>query len=842
MAERTIYIDVFHDITDTATNVDPGSNLWPSLQYVGQKDVNAGFRYSVVPGSVDTLVLQNQEGSISPSNAWIEFYTDLPEDAGYIAVLYGVRYGQDAEAYATIEAKLQRRNRIAFGGTAYNEAVMRTAHAMQVYILTAERKPVPKSVEHIFKSFSWPQSFSWRSQPIALGNLVYALSKVAVKLTDGTVYSAELDWTHVNKPGYTPPSTLFGLWKLELEFSSDQATWQTYTRLPLPSEFAANGYKWVRLRLYGGGVPQNTTPVGVGEVTLTLAEEYAQEAPGSVLRIARSNLYVPRLQVYVNGVDVTRNVAHVSNTEITVLDNAAWIKEQLVPGAPVSVRIDGQQITSGVIGEMRRESYLNGDVVTVSLLRPIDMLGRSEDIEIVTKADGATGQLPFADDLGYIAYLVDAVVPGAKVLADDRTGWRPMWVWKQRPTNGEYRFVQLDSDFDWLQLYAVNNTSVLEKVQKVAEANGFMVSSFAGNLYLTPIAPYPTEPLTQLKERARILHMTADGKFFPEVRFGIPELTYSDQVPRELTLVGLADAVPEELPKLPAVFKQPDGNYTDTLHIAGFYPRTQADTFVRVDNSYYRAVFKSLKVNITHVEGIDLNPFAENRPYYRFIYGTISGYYGIVGIEFWMAGSFLEYDDYFLQAEGELLYHDGGSRDDQPVWKATGRYAPEWAKFPDGTNLVGVWLSVGQRLNGVKENVENPFVPKYDLPGGASQYTVGNYTLYRNYGDRLVDMLATRKAAERIVAVMPVVGPAGFKTNDIVGIARLPEDGVGGVVREIDLYLVLEEPEIQVEAGGQVRSTVRMGYLGTLKDGHPVYDDRNVSWRSVTADTVGWYL
>ncbi len=841
MAERSIYIDAFHDLTESASNVETGSVLWPQLVFSGQYDINAGFSYTIY-NAVDVLSWRIMSRPISKANAWLEFFTDLPEDAGYRAVLYGYYNIQEADFNSMIEVPLQKKTRITFDGDDYKEQVMRNAAEMHLQILTADRRPVRKSASHIYQSTNWPQSFSWQSKPILLGSFAYAVSKVTVRLTDGTVHIASLDWSKVNKSSYTPPSTLFSPWKLELEFSSDQQKWDTFTRLPLPSEFAAAGYKWVRLKLYGDNVASGTPTVGVDEVVLTLAEEYAQEAPGSTSRITRSNLYVPRLQVYVNGVDIARNVARASTTEVAVLDNAPWVREQLVPGASVSVYLDGQLLATGVLGEMRRESYLNGDLVSFSILRPIDMLGRSEDVEVVTQPDGVTGQLPFADDLGYIAHLVDAVVPGAKVLTDDRTGWRPTWVWKQRPASGEHRFVQLDSDFDWLQLYAVNNTSILEKVQKVAEANGFLATSFAGNLYLTPIAPYPTEPLTKLKDRARILHMTSDGRFFPEVRFGVPELVYSDQVPREFSLVGLSDAVPDDLPKLPAVFKRTDGTYTGELHISGFYPRVQADTFVRINNIYYRAVFKSLKVEITHVEGIDLNPFAENRPYYKFIYGTISGYYGIIGIEFWMAGSVFEYDDYFLKAEGELLYYDAGSRNDNPVWKATGRYAPAWAQFPDGTNLVGEWLTIGTRLNGVKESIENPFVPKYDLPNGAHEYTLGNYTLYRDYGDRLVDMLATRKAAERVVAIMPVVGPAGFKVNDIVGIARLPEDGIGGVVREIDLYLVLEEPEVQVEAGGQVRSTVRMGYLGTLKDGQPVYDDRNVSWRSLTADSNDWYL
>ncbi|WP_164703628.1 hypothetical protein, partial [Escherichia coli] len=189
-----------------------------------------------------------------------------------------------------------------------------------------------------------------------------------------------------------------------------------------------------------------------------------------------------------------------------ILDNTDWVRNACTQGASVSTMLDGQLLVSGIVGELRKEQYLNGNILSMQVIRPIDMLGRSEDVEIVDKTDGETGTLPFGDDLGYITYLVNAVVPGARVMADDRTGWRPIWVWKQRPEFWEHRFVQLDTDYDWLQLYAVNNSSVREKIERVAQANGFLVSSFAGNLYLTPITPYANEDIMSLYRRARILH------------------------------------------------------------------------------------------------------------------------------------------------------------------------------------------------------------------------------------------------------------------------------------------------------------------------------------------------
>ncbi len=854
MAERLMYLDSFHDLTDATTNMEAGSVLMPMPQFLGQGQINAGFLANT-ENYGSGLYITKTSSYTGINDRWFNFWVNVPLDSGY-SVQVHLRKPSDGENDPQVHTIVEPvKPFMSFDGRqpgTHLFYLLESECDIAISLLTSDNRTVPDSANRIFRAANWPSAFSWTSKPFHLSNFLTAVTKLELKLTDGSVRSVALDWYRIGYTlgffsNYTPPSLTFdSVWKAKLYLAKEQSgPYVEFTRLPLPSEVVQGEYRWAKLVIYGNA-PTTTAPiVGVEEVVIGLTEEYASSAPTLEKRVTRSNLYIPRLQVLVNGVDVTKYVSSVSNTEITILDNSDWVRSVLQQGMPISVTLDGQLIVSGLLGEMRKEQYLNGNIISAHILRPIDFLGRSEDVEIIVQPDEHTGQLPFSDDLGYIAHLVNAVVAGARVLADDRTGWRPLSIWKQRPDTraGEHRFVQLDTDFDWLQLYAVNNSSVREKIERVAQANGFLVSSFAGNVYLTPITPYPNDNLLDLYNRARILHMTKDGRFFPEVRFGVPELSYSDSAPKEITLIGLADAVPDTLPSVPVIFKRADGTWTDKLAINSNYSRTRADTFVRIDGQYHRAVFKSIdKVNIEHVEGVDLSPFFHNQPYYKLIYGTISGYYGITAIEFWMSGGFLEYDEFYLSAEGTLLYRDSGTRDDTALWKATGQYAPKWAQHSDGTNLVGHLLTVGTRLNGPKESIENPFVPKYDTPNGEQTYTLGNYTVYKNYGDRLTDMLATRKALERVVATMPVVGPAGFKVNDVVGIARLPEDGIGGVVREVDLYLVLEEPEIHVSPGGQARSVVRMGYVGTVRDGQPVYDDMAVSWSSLPPGTDTWYL
>ena len=47
MAERLLYLDSFHDLTDASDKVEAGSILLPSPQFSGQGDINAGFPFTV---------------------------------------------------------------------------------------------------------------------------------------------------------------------------------------------------------------------------------------------------------------------------------------------------------------------------------------------------------------------------------------------------------------------------------------------------------------------------------------------------------------------------------------------------------------------------------------------------------------------------------------------------------------------------------------------------------------------------------------------------------------------------------------------------------------------------
>lgn len=833
MAERSIIIDHFTDLTENADAIEAAAQLMPK-QVFTNPGVEQDF-FDVYTINQDAILgIINRHGLVN-----LNAYVDVPLGSNYslAMILWSITENEDGSRrdiswYNTIPVVAQR--------VQWSGVIPWEVNEVQLHLLSSDGRWVPDGARRLYRSTTLANgSRTWTSKPILLSSFLQRLTKLTLVNSANAIAVS----TGGNLPGLSG-------WTMQIALASSSNGPFTFSQVwPSDAFIAQNNWRYAKLRLsYVGGLPV----VGLERVELTIQEEYASESPDLPKRVTKSNIYVPKLQVFIDGQEVSAFVSRVSPGECVLLLDQDWLASKAVPGANIQVFLDGVLAQQGILGEIRKEQYLNGDSVSIRILRPIDLLGRSEDYPVIVNTDGQTPQLEFADDLGYIAVLMNRIVPGLRPYVEDRIPWRDISTWKQRPdtSRGEVKLVELETDNDWLQLYALRNQSVREKIEQVAQANGYTLTSHAGVPYLVRLAPYSNEDLTRLLSRARVLHRDAQGRFFPELRFGVPNLTFSDEAPSELRLTGLADAVPDNLPALNVYFRRIDGTFTPELAINSFHHSTQADLYVRLPGGTIAlAVFRSIEsVDIRHVPGVDINPFADNRPYYEWVYGTRAGYTGIVGVKFWMAGAILEYDEYYLSAKGILQYADGGQRDDAPVWKASGQHVPAWGRILDPANpqrqthnLVNVLLTAGQRLHGNKENIENPFVPKYSLPPGRDSITIGGWTAYRDYGDRLADLIATRRALQLIQAEMPVIGYSGFKANDVIALARMPEDGIGGIVQLLDMYLVLDEPDLQVEAGGRVRSAVRLGYIGTLPTGQsPIYTT-DIAWMQ-RGQSDGWWL
>lgn len=700
--------------------------------------------------------------------------------------------------------------------------------AYRIRILNSDRDPV--HINNIIIPDWTGINAYWESKPIKLSDFLIGIESIDLKLYD---YSSK---SEVASPAFSASGWTF---KLGL-MTSEDATPVWYTSIPSSADISNYGFTHAKLRF-----ETTTRAAAILEAVIRISEEYASELPRDRVEIKRSNVYVPELQVTIDGVDFSQYVNSIANTEVSLALPQPQLKEHIRIGAAVVVHLDRKPVAVGYVANVRSEQYVNGDYITITIDRPIDHLNRSEDVEIIASpVSGVSEQLTFSDDLGYITNITSKVLPGLKPLVEDKaTPWRPIATWKQNPNPGESKIVYLDTDWDWLQLYSTQNASLRSKIQQVAQANGFMLKSYAGVPYLVKLVPVPDKDLTDLT--VQVIHMDAVGNFAPNVRFGVPTLQMNGHVPRELSIVGIADAYLSSTTRVPLWFKDGNGALVSKIRASSTFPNVRASVF---DSDGNPAVFRDVEVTLRVAKAYDINPFDDAHATYKLIQSSYNGYYGVTAIELDVKGAFLTYYEYELEAEGVMIYSDSGYRNDAPTWKATGKYVPPWGQYDndgDGVvddNIVTEMLATGQQMAGEKKVIENPFIPRYQLPNNASSYTVDGYTVYADYADRIADMIATRTALETIVAEMPVIGHVGLKPNDVIAIARMPKEGVGAPVKTIDYFVVIDEPKISLQAGSTVRSVVRLAYMGTLEGQKKIRQANLLSWQETRTGSGGWYL
>jgi hypothetical protein len=800
MSKRTLVLDSFSDLSATSAQVAVGDRLSPTYDWgAATPGVNENYNY-------------------------LRFYTPLPAGAGYrIALRYITFVGdEDREAVALPPVMVD----VDAAYVEINKQAKRPPNATAYegfYLVGPDGAPLQGTYTY------WPAppraaNGYWESKPFKLSEFLLRVEDVELVLKGQPNETSMVSWL----------SGLGNGWSLQLGLmrgANDTPDW--YSSVPNSADIAVNGYTHACLRL-----SFTHTNFDVDAVYIYLEEEYAESSPNEQTRLGKSNLYVPKLRVLVNNVDLTEYVSSFNGKSLTLVVPSGRYNPLMSLGARVRIELDNAVVLVATVSGFSAEPYANGDVVTLELEAVVDVLNRNEDIEVVVTPDGQAKQLPFADDLGYITHVLGTLTPGVRPFIEDKSvPWRPMTVWKQNPdTNaGEVKLVGLDTDYDWLQLYAVRNQSVRSKIDAVAQANGFTLKSYGGMPYLVHLAPYPN--VGSLEDLPAIrLHTDANGNFLPDLRFGVPTLTTGNVPPRELRLEGLSSTLTGST-QVNVWFLDSNGNPTTEARASTNFSRVEVPL---VDSQGNEAVYKNLEVRFFEARNIDLNPFANPNARYELVYGTVNGYYGVTKIRLIVDSPPLVYYEVVAKAKGELVYSASGGRSDAPQWTASGTYVPPWARIKD-KNLVGEMLSAGQRLFGNKESVTNEFVPQYMLPNNAESFTVEGYTLYSNHAERLVDAMALRKTLEWITAQMDVVGYSGLMANQVVAIPRLPEGGVGAPIKVWDYYLVLEEPSLNFQAGGQVRSTVQLGYLGTVRDGDILYTPFERSW-GVRDDSEDWLL
>jgi hypothetical protein len=782
MAKRSLVLDTFSDLTAGSQNIVIGKRL--SRAYIWE---------SATPGVEDT-----------PTH--LRFYTNLPVGAGYrVAMRFTSLVGPPGEqeeyelppVMVDITATYMEINK-------ENVRPLFNAQYIGFYLVGPDGNQLQGNYTY------WPAppraSYGyWQSKLFKLSDFLVRVEDIEIKLRWALIFTEVIKW-----------STGFGFgWTCELGLAKSEVgdiTW--YTSIPTSNDIAVNNYTHGCLR-----ITFSNTLYDVDTVFILLEEEYATASPTEQTRLGKANLYVPKLRVVINNIDFSEYTSSFSGKSLTLVVPSGRYSSVLSLGSQVRIELDDAVVMVGTLSRLSIEPYANGNLITLDLESAVDILNRNEDIEVVVTPDGQAKQLPFADDLGYITHVIGTLTPGVRPFIEDKSViWRPMTVWKQNPdTNaGEAKLVNLDTDYDWLQLYAIRNQSVRSKIDAVAQANGFTLKSYGGMPYLVHLAPYPNVGSLENLPAIR-LHSDAEGNFLPDLRFGVPVFNTGEVPPRELRLEGLSSSItasPTGSTQVNVWFLDSNGNPTTEARAGSNFPVVEVPL---VDSSGNAAVYKNLEVRLFEARNIDLNLFANPYATYELVYGTVNGYYGVTKIRLIVYTPPFAYYEVVAKAKGELVYSASGGRADAPQWLATGAHVPLWARMQD-KNIVGELLAYGKRLFGNKENIKNEFVPQYSIPGNADSFTIEGYTVYSNYAERIIDAIALRKALEWITAQMEVVGYSGLLANQVVAIPRLPEGGVGARIEVWDYYLVLEEPSLSFQAGGQVRSTVQLGYMGTLTE------------------------
>lgn len=603
------------------------------------------------------------------------------------------------------------------------------------------------------------------------------------------------------------------------------------------------------------------------------SEAYATQPPSLPAKHEDSTLYQPRLRVLIDRlVNVTPFVTSFTGGSLGLIVPDNRYDALLLDTSSVTVELDGNPAFAGRITDVQRSEFATGIQYQLSCTALFELLAGKMDEDILgpdTDGDGKP-ELPFYDDGGYLSFVAENMPGlGAPPLFYPGRPWRPIEAWFQGGEGNSVRkLVQLDSDYDWYQLYSTQNQSVRGKLRDVANANLYDFASVGGYPAVLPMLPNEDKPLTEAA--TTVFNVTASGAYVPEARLFVPDYHYSPAgLPKSVSVSGLATTDGAELtdgevepihwlhdedgPKdefkietgrgLPAIFW-----FTDADGLAAVVSRSGIEISERIEFDW--GGFGSWKGKYRLVEA------SENPDY-------VPGYggEGIIGIEMdFESIPWSGLGSYTIRMSGYYLYSASGDRGEPPKAKAEGSFLPEWARYPK--NLVLEMSEERQALPKDDEVVENSFLTSYYLPkddtelaawnneltgaGRAAIYgkdeqgyyaTLAGVKLHSRALSELADALALQRVLRVLSIELKYVGHPGLKKGDIFGIARRPAKGLYAAVEQVDYFMVLEDFSVNFTAGGEVSTSMQAGYVGTH---YPLADEttrdvRAVSWQEPEA-------
>jgi len=693
--------------------------------------------------------------------------------------------------------------------------------------------------ELFFDSYELQTSAYWVSKPIRLSSTLLEIADVRPMSYHPGISSLPI-WNQ------TPQYRESNQWVSEFRGtrgSIDVTGWSS--SLPTREEILREGIDGVRVRLTFVGGDSGSHYALIDHLEITYDEEYATQNPSKPVPEDDNNLYIPKLRVLLNtSHDVTQYVSEFSDGSLTLTVPDNRLDTLLGRNPEILVTLDENTAYEGRVVGYSKSTYATGNVYSLNSETYFDMLSNKMDEDIIsTDLDGdGKMELPFADDLGYIAHVAQNIRgAGGRPVIYENQGFRPISAWYQGTgTEVMRKPVRLDSDYDWYQIYSTRNQTARGKLKQVAEANYYNLSSVAGRPLLAPMFPSPTSSVEQAA--ITTYNITDIGTYLPEARLYVPDFTYDpSKVPPKLEVQGLALAETHVGgdDQLTVAYANQEGSIRDyyLLESAG---RDEEADWMFTDTDGNAIVFQEgtveHEVRLRTDMDNNLCTDAKMKPV-EMIMDTVNGYYGVVGLRLGIASGVFILSTLTARASGVLLYATTGERDEPPRTTSTGRYFPTWI---GGQSVSAEFQRYGNVTPKDDEVVTNDFMTTYQLPPEDADIVSWNAELVANgqepmYGQdehghyielqgyRLHELalskLADGYALDRLLNVMAIdfkyVGHAGLKHGDIFGIARRPRSGVNGVVEFIDYFMVMGDFKVAFTAGGDVTTSLRAGYVGT---------------------------
>lgn len=580
--------------------------------------------------------------------------------------------------------------------------------------------------------------------------------------------------------------------------------------------------------------------------------------------------YVPRVEVNVGGKDVSDLFSSVGDGQLVL----GITRETHLPelrGSQVSVLLDGEIVDSGTVAGLSRKPSSGASQLEITYLRtdqllsattnnfPAGMAARDTNVKVSNNKLVTIGQsalsnampnLPFNDEGGFLLTILGNSPGQAKIIMDTVRSFRTLNFWQdtQNLTDGTGGLA-FQEQSEWMQHYGENSRVGMSTIEQVCHAN--MMSVFGledGNLLVSELIPVPKMTLPEIVQQksvdgkmrssAYLRFHDEDGKFVPDYRLYVPDRrTDVSDISPLVEVVGTSgpaqintqvEAAPVYLLYADSQGSHRKEGRIDYSNINWPTQRSgSSQTFSFVDSEgrliAIRPGSEQVDHQITGSNGqwdVKFEFITDTIPYQDMDndgnavgdWDDVTGYTGVKVT--------YQQTDYKLKVDISLVFMVTGEYLVNGEWqtkelrgKANATYAPAW--YP---NLLQEAGEVRRKFGFEVRTENNPYVVSLkSYPPGAD---AEEQNMWETLPDRLATALTLKEALQARAVDLTYCGNPAWMPNQFVVIAKPPEGGYGAPITAWEVYLTLQAGRVDIQAGGEVKTTCNAAYLGTVvKDG-----------------------